>query len=127
MPRILERALSPTFVKTAPPGMHCDGRGLYLQVTVGKDGKLNRSWIFRYRVNGRSRDLGLGPLATIGLSEARERAKARRQARPAVEQHARGLRLPCVRGAPGPGDRHRPGSQSARADLDGEARDGEPA
>jgi len=81
MPRILERALSPTFVKTAPPGMHCDGRGLYLQVTVGKDGKLNRSWIFRYRVNGRSRDMGLGALATIGLSEARERAKARRQER----------------------------------------------
>jgi integrase len=81
MPRILERALSPTFVKTAPPGMHCDGRGLYLQVTVGKNGKLNRSWIFRYRVSGRSRDMGLGPLATIGLSEAREKAKTRRQER----------------------------------------------
>src|SRR5438309_9593087 len=81
MPRILERALSPAFVKSAPPGMHCDGRGLYLQVTEGTDGKLNRSWIFRYRVNGRSRDMGLGPLATIGLSEAREKARRLRQER----------------------------------------------
>src|SRR6266478_4697955 len=81
MPRILERALSPTFVRTAPVGMHCDGRGLYLQVTEGKDGKLNRSWIFRYRVNGRTRDMGLGPVATLSLTEAREKAKARRQER----------------------------------------------
>jgi integrase len=81
MPRILERALSPTFVRTAPPGMHCDGRGLYLQVTERDDGKLNRSWVFRYRVAGRSRYAGLGPLATIGLSEAREKARTLRQER----------------------------------------------
>jgi integrase len=66
-------------VKTAGRGLHCDGGGLYLQVTVAKDGeRLNRSWIFRYRVGGRLRDMGLGPLSTIGLADAREIARKHR-------------------------------------------------
>ena len=28
--------------------MLCDGGGLYLQVTLGKDKNVRRSWIFRY-------------------------------------------------------------------------------
>jgi integrase len=52
------------------PGMYCDGGGLYLQVTKGTDG-INRSWIFRYSLNGRTREMGLGPLALYGLAEAR--------------------------------------------------------
>jgi integrase len=59
--------------------MHCDGGGLYLQVAFAKDGKaINRSWIFRYRVGGKLRDMGLGPLSTIGLAEAREKARHQR-------------------------------------------------
>jgi hypothetical protein len=49
------------------------GGNLYLQVTVGKDGSINRSWIFRYFDSARH-DLGLGPLHTILLADARERA-----------------------------------------------------
>ena len=69
-------------VKTA--GMYGDGHGLWLHVGAGaadpkakqRDGK---SWIFRYMIDGRAREMGLGPLVTIGLSEARESAqKARR-------------------------------------------------
>jgi hypothetical protein len=40
---------------------------------------LARSWIFRFRRAGRLRDLGLGPLATVGLAAARERARQARQ------------------------------------------------
>jgi integrase len=82
MPRKLERALSPRKVQTAGVGRYCDGGGLYLQVTTTKDEKgLNRSWVFRYRLNGRLREMGLGPLSTITLSQARERARAMRMKR----------------------------------------------
>jgi integrase len=82
MPIKLERALSPLKVKNAKPGMYADGGCLYLQVTPTKDGKrFNRSWIFRYRVAGRLRDMGLGSVDTLSLSEARERAREQRKAR----------------------------------------------
>jgi integrase len=80
MPKKKERALSPRGVETIKErGMHCDGGGLYLQVKPSKDGKrINRSWIFRYTVAGRMRDMGLGPLSTIGLADARDKAKRMR-------------------------------------------------
>jgi integrase len=82
MPIKLERQLSPLKVKNAKPGMYADGGNLYLQVTPARDGKrFNRSWIFRYRVNGRLRDMGLGSVDTLTLSEARERAREQRKAR----------------------------------------------
>jgi integrase len=83
MPIKLERALSPLKVKTVKkPGMYADGGNLYLQVAASKDGKrFNRSWIFRYRVNGRLRDMGLGSVDTLSLSEARERAREQRKQR----------------------------------------------
>ena len=58
------------------PGMYADGGGLYLQVS--HEGA--RSWIFRYRSNGRTtpRDMGLGSLLTVTLAEARERARIAR-------------------------------------------------
>jgi integrase len=55
--------------------MHPDGGGLYLQVTAGKDGQLNKSWLFRYVFAKRERQMGLGSLNTIGLSDAREEAE----------------------------------------------------
>jgi Arm domain-containing DNA-binding protein len=56
--------------------MHADGGGLYLQVTEGgKPGQFNRSWLFRFRRGGRERQMGLGSLNTIGLSEARDAAE----------------------------------------------------
>ncbi|HEV7352276.1 MAG TPA: integrase arm-type DNA-binding domain-containing protein [Brevundimonas sp.] len=51
-------------------GMHADGGGLYLQVT--RSGA--KSWIFRYAMGGREREMGLGSLQTVSLAEARERA-----------------------------------------------------
>ena len=53
-------------------GMHNDGFGLYLRVssTGGK------SWLLRCRVNGVTRDTGLGGISWISLAGARERAVA---------------------------------------------------
>jgi len=50
--------------------MYPDGNGLYLQVTSTGA----RSWILRYKIGGRSRDMGLGSLNDVGLAEARLRA-----------------------------------------------------
>src|SRR5258708_5751327 len=55
--------------QTRPVGMHGDGRGLWLQVTHG-----GRSWIFRFRRGARQREMGIGSLANVSLSEARGRA-----------------------------------------------------
>ena len=38
-------------------GRYADGLGLYLEVT--REG--NKSWAFRYMINGRARQQGLGP------------------------------------------------------------------
>ncbi|MCJ2126807.1 tyrosine-type recombinase/integrase [Methylobacterium sp. J-077] len=53
------------------PGMYGDGHGLWLQV-AGKGGK---SWIFRFKIAGRAREMGLGSAHTFSLAEARERAR----------------------------------------------------
>jgi integrase len=58
------------------PGMYADGGGLYLQVTPN-----GASWIYRFMLNGRSREMGLGPLALFGLKEAREKALEARRLR----------------------------------------------
>jgi integrase len=49
---------------------YSDGAGLYLQVSPG-----GASWVFRYRVDGRLREMGLGSFGAIGLADARQRAQ----------------------------------------------------
>jgi integrase len=51
------------------PGLHSDGDGLCLQVATGPN---NRSWIYRYSLNGKTRYMGLGPASAITLKRARE-------------------------------------------------------
>lgn len=53
------------------PGMYCDGGGLFLR--VGPTGA--RSWVFRYMLARKRRDMGLGPLHAFSLAEARVRAQ----------------------------------------------------
>ncbi|MEM9840544.1 MAG: integrase arm-type DNA-binding domain-containing protein [Pseudomonadota bacterium] len=48
--------------------------GLSLQVQKGKTGGLSKGWIVRFSVDGRRREMGLGPYPDVSLSEARERA-----------------------------------------------------
>jgi hypothetical protein len=52
------------------PGLLADGSGLYLQVTSANA----RSWIFRYHRNGKSHEMGLGPLTAVSLAAARLKA-----------------------------------------------------
>ena len=70
-----EKALSAAFVRTAPPGRHADGNGLYLFVQPAG----TRSWIQRLVIRGRRRELGLGAAALVSLAEARELALANRK------------------------------------------------
>jgi integrase len=51
-----------------------DGGNLYLQVTRSLSEGFNRNWIFRYEMDGKRHDLGLGPAHTIGLKQARAKA-----------------------------------------------------
>jgi len=69
------KRLSAPFVRSAPPGRHCDGNGLYLYVQ--KTG--TRSWIQRLVIRGRKRELGLGSVELVSLAEAREAALANRK------------------------------------------------
>src|SRR5215472_16858368 len=52
------------------PGLFGDGGGLYLQVMPGG----SRSWIFQYDRAGKRTKLGLGPLHTVDLAQARGKA-----------------------------------------------------
>jgi len=52
------------------PGMYPDGAGLYLQVT----GAGAKSWIFRFSLYGKAREMGLGSLSAITLADARAKA-----------------------------------------------------
>ena len=70
-----QKALSAAFVRSAPPGRHADGNGLYLFVQPSG----TRSWIQRLLIRGRRRELGLGSVALVPLAEAREKALANRK------------------------------------------------
>ncbi len=52
------------------PGYHCDGGGLYVQVSPA----LTKSWIFRFRWGPKQREMGLGSLDLVSLAEARQKA-----------------------------------------------------
>jgi integrase len=69
--RLVEK-LTPLGVnKTKQPGYYGDGNGLWLQVS--KSG--SKSWIFRFTLGGKQREMGLGALHTVNLPEARAKAK----------------------------------------------------
>jgi len=60
---------------TTRPSTVCDGGGLYLQITPSN----SKSWIFRFRRKGKSREMGLGsadPDGRSGPSLAQARIKA---------------------------------------------------
>lgn len=67
--------------RIAKSGMYSDGGGLYLQVTGDGKKNVSRSWIFQFKVRGRERQMGLGPVHTITLAEARQKATECRKLR----------------------------------------------
>jgi hypothetical protein len=63
-------------------GKYVDGQGLWLI----KRSKLAGKWILRLAVNGKRREMGLGPWPDFTISEARERAsEARRRLRDGID------------------------------------------
>jgi integrase len=77
MPKKVSNALTPMTVRNAKSGRHADGNGLYLLVKEGGA----RSWVFRFMLKGKARDLGLGSAGGSGalsLSAARDLASALR-------------------------------------------------
>ncbi|MGF6549740.1 tyrosine-type recombinase/integrase [Paraburkholderia youngii] len=56
--------------KLVDPGYYPDGGGLCFQISASG----SRSWIFQFRLFGRSREMGLGPISTVSLSQARAEA-----------------------------------------------------
>ena len=91
MARTLSRLTDLAVRRATKPGLLADGGGLYLKIASGG----SKSWVFRYRRDGRLRDMGLGPLHTITLAEARQRALAcRKQRLDGIDplDHRRGVR-----------------------------------
>lgn len=74
--RLLNRLSARTVLTIKRPCLHCDGGGLYLQITSSG----SRTWIFRYRspFTKKLRYMGLGATRAVTLSEARTKATAQR-------------------------------------------------
>ena len=69
MPKKLNNVLTPLAVKNAKPGRHADGGGLHLLVKESG----TRSWVYRFMLNGKSREIGLGAAGPNGMSLAKAR------------------------------------------------------
>jgi len=63
--------------KAKGPAVLHDGGGLYLRVSATG----SKSWVFRFQLDGKRRDMGLGPFPDISLADARGRASAHRKQR----------------------------------------------
>jgi integrase len=70
MPRAINRLSTKAVGAAKAPGYYLDGAGLVLQVSQ----QGTRSWLFRFTRAGRTREMGLGPLADVSLADARAAA-----------------------------------------------------
>jgi integrase len=67
-------------------GDHADGNGLYLRVREGANGVLLKTWIWRYRLEGKDGVKGLGSVATVPVADARRTAMKLRDGEVLVEE-----------------------------------------
>jgi integrase len=73
--------------KAKGPKVLHDGGGLYLRVAPnrkdanGGERPGSKAWVFRFQLDGKRRDMGLGPYPDISLAEARQRATEHRKQR----------------------------------------------
>jgi integrase len=75
--------------KAKGPAVLHDGGGLYLRVAPTGA----KSWVFRFQIEGKRRDMGLGPYPDVTLARAREKAavhrgQSREGADPIAAKHA---------------------------------------
>lgn len=75
MARTINKLTPLSVSKEKKPGAYGDGGGLSLQ--IGPTG--GKSWLFRFTLNGKPDNMGLGPVHTVTLAEARQAALAARK------------------------------------------------
>lgn len=75
MAKAIDKLTDRTVKAIKKPGYHGDGNGLYLCVKPSGA----KSWILRYMVAGKAREMGLGGYPTFGLADARQRRNTERQ------------------------------------------------
>ena len=63
--------------KAKGPAVLHDGGGLYLRVSATGA----KSWVFRFQLDGKRRDMGLGPYPDVSLAAARGKATEHRKLR----------------------------------------------
>lgn len=68
-------ALTAIKAKSLGPGKHADGQGLWLW----KRDKLHGSWVLRYVLESKRKEMGLGRWPDVSISEAREKASEARR------------------------------------------------
>src|ERR1700722_15551254 len=71
MAKLTNAALKSLIKRT---GRHADGHGLYFRVV----GEGKAYWAYRYSIDGKTREISLGPYPELGLAEARDRHAAER-------------------------------------------------
>jgi integrase len=74
MARLIDKLKPLEVSKIKIPGYHGDGGGLWLQVSSSG----SKSWIFRFTLNRKQREMGLGAVHTVSLAEARLKAREHR-------------------------------------------------
>ena len=60
------------------PKLIADGGGLYLRTAPAGDG-VSRSWVFKFKLSGKMREMGIGAYPVVTLADARERATEHRK------------------------------------------------
>jgi integrase len=75
MARQISKLTAISIPRIKEPGLHPDGNGLYLRVKV--DGR--KTWVFRFMLHGKAREMGLGALNALSLADARSKAAACRK------------------------------------------------
>lgn len=71
MARLIDKLTPLGVSKATKPGYYGDGGGLWLQVSPSG----SKSWIFRFTLSKKQREMGLGAVHTVTLPEARAKAK----------------------------------------------------
>lgn len=70
MARNINKLTARGLVSLTEPGLYGDGSGLYFQVSKWR----TQSWLYRFSLNKRRRDMGLGPYPDVTLQAARDKA-----------------------------------------------------
>ncbi|CAN7401995.1 tyrosine-type recombinase/integrase [Bosea sp. LjRoot237] len=71
----IERLTALGISRLSKPGMYADGGNLWLQVSPAG----TRSWSIRFTINGKARQMGIGSVLDVSLSEARNMAREARR------------------------------------------------